>query len=377
MTAKKVICDVLVVGAGVSGLAAAVAASEKGVKTLLLEQNSFIGGSVTAAMHRYLCGFYHNTVPKAINDGITTRLISKLRKLNSENRALRQGKVYVFSFRRKDLNNAFRGFIQNNKKLKIILDCQAYSVNITKKQIATVYAKGSKKNLIIKPKVVIDASGEGALIQLSGAKYRVSSVNKRQLAGFGFRVKGLKAVNKLLSIKVPYYIKFATFTQLKNRDEGLIRLNFPASRDTSGLKKQARKTLLCLRKILPEFKDAYIVEFSPHMVEREGICLQGGYTLTADDVLGGRKFRDGVVRSSWPIEIWDQKKGPHYRYLKSGQYYEVPLRCLKSKNITNLFACGRCISVTHEGLGSTRVAGTCVALGEQAGLAAVKLCASC
>ena len=376
MKAKEISCDIVVVGAGLSGLAAAIAASEKGAKTVLLEQNNFLGGTVITGMHRYLCGLYNSTISKTINDGIAAKLISKLRSLSSENKPLRQGKVYVFSFRRKDLSKALCALIKNKKNLKVILERRACSVKKDNGQIIAVQAKGKKRVITIKPKVVIDASGEGAVIKLSGAKYRISPVNRRQLAGFSFRLKGLKAVNEFLSIKVPYYIKFATFASFKNRNEGLIRLNIPVSRDTAELRKQARKVLFCLRKVLPEFKDAYIVEFSPYIVEREGICLRGEYTLTLGDVLRGRRFRDGVVKNSWPIEIWDQKKGPQYRYLEPGQYYEIPLRCLKSKNIKNLLACGRCISVTHEALGSTRVAGTCIALGEQAGLAAVKLCAS-
>jgi flavin-dependent dehydrogenase len=375
MKANEIVCDVLVVGAGVSGVAAAVAASGKGAKTVLLEQNSYIGGTVITGMHRYLCGLYNNTTSKTINDGIAAKLVSKLKRLSSRNKPLRQGKVYVFSFRREDLAQTLRSLIRNKENLKVILENRVYSVQKEKGRIIAVQAKGNKMVISIKPKVVIDASGEGDVIKLSGAKYRISPVNKRQLAGFSFRLKGLKDVNELLSIKVPYYIKFATFTPLANRDEGVIRLNITAKVDTDGIRKKVFKIFRYLRKVLPEFKDAYIVEFSPYTVEREGVCLRGEYTLTASDVLRGRRFKDGAVKNSWPIEMWDQKKGPQYRYLKSGQYYEIPLRCLKSKNIKNLLACGRCISVTHEALGSTRAAGTCIALGEQAGIAASKLCA--
>jgi hypothetical protein len=224
--------------------------------------------------------------------------------------------------------------------------------------------------------VVIDASGEGVIIRLSKAGYRLASFSQRQLAGFSFRLKGVKDKFGLLQIKVPYYIKFASYIPLDNRGEGVIRLSIYAGRDILDVKKDAGKAFFYLRKILPEFKGAHIAEFSPYIVEREGICLKGEYTLTAADVMRGRKFNDGVVKNCWPMEIWDQKKGPRYKYLKSGNYYEIPLRCLKSKKIKNLLATGRCISLAHEALASTRVAGACISLGEQAGIAAVKLCAS-
>jgi len=376
MKTKIIVSDVLVVGAGVSGLAAAVAASERGAKTILLEQNNFIGGTVVTGMHRYLCGLYNNTISKTINDGIAAKLVSKLKGLSLKNKPLRQGKVYVFSFRRKDLTRVLVSLIKNKENLKVILGSRACSVQKDKGCIIAVQAKGKKQVITIKPKVVIDASGEGAVIKLSGAKYRICPVNKRQLAGFSFRLKGLRDVNEFLSIKVPYYIKFATFIPLENTDEGLIRLNIAPGADTAGVRKKVFKVSHHLRKVLPEFKDAYIAEFSTSIVEREGIRLHGKYTLTATDVLRGKKFKDGLIKNSWPIELWDQKKGPQYKYLNHGRYYEVPLRCLRSNNIKNLLATGRCISVTPEALGSARAAGTCISLGEQAGIAAVRLCAS-
>ena len=92
--------------------------------------------------------------------------------------------------------------------------------------------------------------------------------------------------------------------------------------------------------------------------------------LTKEDVLSARKFPDGVVKNAWPIELWDRTKGTIYKYVPRGEYYEIPFRCLMVSGITNLLTAGRCISVTHEALGSTRVMGTCMALGEQAGKAA-------
>lgn len=284
--------------------------------------------------------------------------------------------MYVLTFRSKDLKACLQRLVKNRRNLKLILNSRAYSVKQEKGLIQEVRAKAKGGIFTILPKVVIDASGEGAVIKLSKAQYRIASYGKRQLAGFSFRLKGLKNANELLSIKVPYYIKFAAYTPLDNRDECLIRLNIPAGRDAVKIRKKAQKACRYLRKVLPEFKDAYIAEFSSYIVEREGIRLYGEYTLTASDILRRRRFKDGVVKNCWPIEMWDQKKGPYYKYINSGDYYEIPLRCLRSKNIKNLFACGRCISITHEALGSTRVAGICIALGEQAGIAAVKLCES-
>ena len=115
------------------------------------------------------------------------------------------------------------------------------------------------------------------------------------------------------------------------------------------------------------WRNSSIAEMSPHVVDREGPRLCGEYTLTDDDVLNARRFPDGTVRNAWPIEFWDQEKGPSYRYLSPGEYHEIPLRCLKAQDISNCWCAGRCISATREALASTRVIGTCIALGEEAG----------
>ena len=376
MKAKEISCDILVVGAGLSGLAAAVAASEKGAQTVLLEQNSFLGGTVITGLHRYLCGLYGKVASKTINAGLARKLSLRLRKLSALNRPQRLGRVYALAFRGRDLKVSLEKLVKNKKNLKVILNSRAYSVKRERGLILAVQAKNKGKIFRILPKVVIDASGEGIIIKLSKAKYRLASLTSRQLAGFSFRLKGLKDTQGLLQIKVPYHIKFATYIPLDNRSQGLIRMNILAGRDTARVRREAQDAFRYLRKVLPEFKEAEIVEFSPSITEREGICLEGEYTLTADDILSGRRFKDGVIKNSWPIELWEREQGPRYKYLRFGQYYEIPLRCLRSKVVKNLLACGRCISVSHEALGSTRVAGTCITIGEQAGLAAVKLCAS-
>jgi hypothetical protein len=109
------------------------------------------------------------------------------------------------------------------------------------------------------------------------------------------------------------------------------------------------------------------------ILQREGRRILGEYVLTEQDVLAGRKFPDAVARNSWPMELWDAARGTRYRYPPDNDYYEIPFRCLQVRNFSNLLTAGRCISVSHEALGSTRVMGACLALGDAAGQAAAEL----
>jgi hypothetical protein len=112
---------------------------------------------------------------------------------------------------------------------------------------------------------------------------------------------------------------------------------------------------------------------APQVGVRESRRLIGRYQLTREDVLTGRTFDDAVARASWPIELWqDGQLGATYEYLEDGQTYEIPLRSLQARDIENLFVAGRCMSATHEALGSARVIGTCLATGDAVGMAAAR-----
>lgn len=386
-------CEILVVGGGVAGISAAVTAARQGLHTILIEKNRFLGGSAIIGLHRFICGLYANgtSIPdNTLNGGIVREICFKLKNLTPEKTMLRMGRVYVLPYAIKDLISVFRSLIEGKRHLNILYDTQAVSVKTEKNVITAVVVRGSKGVFNIVPKVVIDCSGDGIIVQLSGARYQVSSPEQRQFAGYTFQIKGLQNVDDMIAIKVPYYLnqavaekkmpsylKFTTFVPGDNASEGYCKLNIPPA-DGQDRNKQAKDIALLvhryLSEVLPSFKNSSIVEMSKEVVDREGPRVCGEYMLTADDVLNARKFPDGVVKNAWPIELWDQEKGPQYQYLNSGDYYEIPLRCLKTQDISNLCCAGRCISVSHEALGSTRVMGTCISLGEEAGREAVQLC---
>ena len=118
---------------------------------------------------------------------------------------------------------------------------------------------------------------------------------------------------------------------------------------------------------------AFVSHAAPQVGVRESRRVVGRYQLTREDVLGGRRFADGVARASWPIELWDEsRQGATYEYLDDGRTYDIPLRSLQARDIRNLFVVGRCMSASHEALGSSRVIGTCLATGGAVGVAAAR-----
>jgi hypothetical protein len=381
MKAKTIFCDVLVVGAGASGVAAAISASRRRAKTVLIEKNSFPGGLAITASHRYICGLY------PVNHGIAGQIVRGLKKLNRKNKFTHLGKLSVFTFKNKNLSSILSRLIQKEKNLKIFYNTRAFSVKTQNNRIISLKAYSQQRILEFKPKAVIDASGEGIVIKLSQAKSQLAPLKSRQMAGLIFEVEGLRDQAGLLVLKVPYYLylgvkskklpeyfKFTNFSPGETINSGVIKLNLPASDKKRGslvAQKNADFIHAYLQKVLAEFKYSHIRRVLPGIFEREGRRLYGQHILTKTEVLSARKFPDAIARGYWPIEFWYSQKGQQIQYLNPGQFYEIPFGCIKSKNITNLFATGKCISVTPQALASTRVIGIGIYLGEAAGKAAV------
>ncbi|MDP7108215.1 MAG: FAD-dependent oxidoreductase, partial [Roseibacillus sp.] len=135
-------------------------------------------------------------------------------------------------------------------------------------------------------------------------------------------------------------------------------------------------------------KNAYLTWIAYIGGPRESRRLLGDVVLSQDDIVTRRQFPDGSVPSTWSIDLHYPKKqyakkypdnpfisiAKHDRRVDRAYGYPVPYRCFYSRNIENLFMAGRCISVTHEALGTVRVMKTCGMMGEVVGKAA-SICA--
>ena len=379
--------DALIIGGGVAGVSAAVSAARQGVHTLLIEKKKVLGGVAVAGLHRYICGLYSNGKDKpheTINSGIPRELCGILKKLSPGNDVERMGKVFVLPFRTSDLVAALQSLTVNQNNLEVVLDATATAVEVNGGAIAEVRLTTSRGEQVVTPRVVIDCSGDATVARLAGARLQTTSSGERQLAGFAFRVKGMSNIDEMTSVNVAYclrkavddgriaeHLKYTTFTPGDDTDEGRLCINVPPSYDKEQAQEEAHYVYNLLTEEISAFNNSRIVDMPSEIVQRDGPRIFGEYILTTDDVVSGRKFNDGV-KNAWPIELWGQQIGPQYQYLESGDYYEIPPGCLKSRDLNNLYCAGRSISATHQAQGSVRVIGCCIATGERAGLQAAQ-----
>jgi hypothetical protein len=125
-----------------------------------------------------------------------------------------------------------------------------------------------------------------------------------------------------------------------------------------------------LRRHVPGFEDAFLSDTAPRLGVRETRRIRGRETLTADDVLGGRRRPDGIARAAWPIELHVEDGRTEWQFLDDGVAYDVPFGCLvPAGGAANLVVAGRCISATREGFASVRVIGPCMGEGQAAAVA--------
>lgn len=138
----------------------------------------------------------------------------------------------------------------------------------------------------------------------------------------------------------------------------------------AGLTAQVTQSVAFLKAEIPGFADAWLSHIAPRIGVRETRRILGQYVLTEHDVLEGRKFPDAIARGSHHIDIHGAGTAQERIPVKHGNSYDIPYRCLIPRGVDNLFVAGRCLSSTRAANGSTRVMGQCLATGEAAGTAA-------
>jgi FAD-dependent oxidoreductase family protein len=253
--------------------------------------------------------------------------------------------------------------------------------------------------LALRARAVVDASGDAIVAHRAGAATETPAASARQLPSLVFvlqnvdheavapgpRVALLRTIvaaerdgrlprgssNVMLGPSPQPGEVVAKLALNGLSDEISARRDFLTAAEQEGRKRVA--ALGAFLQTLPGFARSFVSHVAPQVGVRESRRVIGRYELTRDDVLGGRRFADGVARAGWPIELWDDGSlGPSYEWLEDGRPYDIPRRCLEARDMDNLFAAGRCISATHDALGSARVIGTCLATGEAAGVAAAR-----
>ena len=373
--------DIAVVGAGTSGVVAALAAARAGGRVALIEATERIGGTAIHGLHRFVCGLFlaDGAEPGEPLPGATTLdFCARLAQGPVGEKAIRRGRVWVLPFGGGAAVEACANEqIAREANIRVHLRERPVRALCAGNRLAEIELSSGR---VVRARAAVDATGSAALCRLAGAE--VDAPASPALAGFGFELRGVDeraaeapgglAVEVPLVLRrraeageAPRHLAFTTWEPGATPGTGWIKLAVPPGTDESA--RRAAEAAWDALRSRPAFRAAERTGLASGVRPRETVRLRGEYALTGADVLSARKFQDGVVRNAWPVERWDADRGVSYRYLPAGACHDIPLRCLRpAAGPENLFCVGAAISADSEAAASIRVMGVGMALGEAA-----------
>ncbi|HVA33877.1 MAG TPA: FAD-dependent oxidoreductase [Candidatus Baltobacteraceae bacterium] len=412
--------DVLVVGGGNAGCAAAIAAARHGARTMLAERYGFLGGTATAAMVGPWMTFHSGS--ERIVGGIAQEIVERLMRAGASPGHIRDSSDYVPTITPFDPEVHKALLFEMMREAGVTLLLHAYVLSARVEDAAVRGARfatvGGEREY--GGRVVIDATADAFVAASAGVPtqqgddrgrvqpatlmFRLSHVDFDKISSYvrshpdqmrtslktheripaaltavaglydlweRARQDGaLDVPRELVSFFITPYPDEVTVNMTRVVDiDPLDPVDLTRAEVEARL--QVMQLVRFFRERVPGFENARIAATGTQVGIRESRRIVGRYTLTRDDVLQARTFDDAVARSAYPIDIHNPSgKGTTTHRLPQGQSYEIPYRCMVPVDREQLLVAGRCISTTHEALASTRLTPTVMTLGQAAGTAA-------
>ena len=398
--------EIVVLGGGPAGIAAAVAAARAGRRTLLIERYGFLGGMGTAAGVTNFCGLHANVHGEMhrVVQGIASDLLDRIDRLGGLNAPhLILGKILTQAYDTAAYKIAADDLLAAHKVDILFHALGAGVVMHDARRIDALLAETKAGRQAVAADIFIDCSGDGDLAAWAGARYEVGDNAGSMLfpsmmfrlndidperAGEAWRTipalmeaaeaAGTHRFPRKAAIVRPQRSPIewrVNFTQLARADGTAINGLEPddLTRGEIEGRRQAVNAFNFLRTV-PGFEKSYIVDLPPQLGIRETRRVVGGYMLSGEDVLGCASFEDSIGVNGWPMEVHVAGdvifKFPPIP--ESRGFNELPYRMLTPDGPDNLLVAGRCASMTHDGQSAARVSGACFAMGEAAGIAAAR-----
>lgn len=385
--------DVIVVGGGTAGVIAATQAGREGVKTLLIEKNEILGGSIVNA-DVTAPGLFHAWT-KQIIAGIGWELISK--SMDEEGRSypdFTKQERFRHYLAQLGVNGAYYALICDeavvNAGVDVLFDAMCAKIEEKgNEKILTVCTKTGLKEF--SAKVLIDCTGDANAINLMG--YELESGEELQPATYSCRLEGydfesldIDAISKEFTKEVEKgNFKFTDigwsvdsfdpqWLRKYGQNANHIYINGKSgktSEEKSEISLKARLTILKLLRFCRNQKGLENIRLSSLSAEcgiRETVRIKGKKTVTEEYYLSNKRYGDDVCYSFYPIDLHTKSKdGLQNAYHEEGVVPTIPRGAMLPMNSKNLMVAGRCISSDRAANSALRVEATCMATGQAAG----------
>ncbi len=397
--------DVLIIGGGSAGVAAALAAARQGADTLLVERHGFFGGAGTASLVHSFCGLYElpssvDSPARVANPGIPAELERELLAQGIAHGPLRMGRVDVLMHQPQRLALFYDQWCSKQPNLKALLHTEVIDAIVEANRISevTLHCRGTSWKL--RPRTIVDASGDAMLAALANHPWAQTPAQELQrpayIVGLGdiepgaftgdgpLKISGCLA-RAIKDQKLPAAVAGAHFRAGTTTNEAFLTLDLAGdspecpfdatdARSLTWIEMQGREVTFAivdhLRTSLEGFANARVTTLPVRAGIRESRSWIGEAVLTEEDIFESRSGDQAVANATWPIELRETARGPRLLYPREPKACGIPMGCLRARDLRNVFIAGRCISSTHRAQASIRVMGTALATGQAAGIVA-------
>lgn len=391
-------CDVLVIGGGAAGIAAAVAAERAGAQTVLLERYGFLGGLASAAWVGTICGLYLRDIAGSsatpVSGGFAQEFGKRLQAVSAAKPLRVESGLWVLPYHPPDFARTADAIARESKNLNVILHATVTGADKREGNLCGITALAWNERLSLQPATVVDCTGEATAAALAGAGTESGAADQAPALVFFLEnldpqlaERGLLEVRRELRRAVesgalpPICERLSLIPGAASGGRIGFKLSlFPAQSDrplwrqVTDWERESREWLEPLRHFLathvPACRNARIHSVAPQLGVRSGRRILGRGRLTDIDVLEAKKSPAGIARGCWPMERWTRNPRPEMTYFAERDYYDIPLDCLRAAELDNVFVAGRCLSAETGAMTSARVIGTALATGWAAGTAA-------
>lgn len=382
--------DLIVVGGGLTGVAAAVRATREGLSVLLIEKSGTLGG--------------------ALNNNLVYPFMNYFTTVNGEQKVLCAGLFAEMRERELAYDKSATMLKFRPEYLKLVLDDMVSEAGVDVLFHATLFAVQASDRQVKGVRVAttasgaldftadffIDATGDGTLMAEAGCAYQLGreSDGLCQPMTTCFRMCGvdidafkadrprLQALYKEAQARGEIKNPRENILTFSGIGEGVLHFNttrvvkedptdpFAVSRAEIVARRQIYEVVEFLKKNSKAFEHATLVSIATEIGVRESRKLLGEYVLTANDLLSLTIFEDAMVLGNYDIDIHNPAgTGTNIHYFKEGEYYSIPYRALLPREFDNLLVAGRCLSATHEAQAAVRVMPICACMGDAVGTA--------
>lgn len=405
--------DVAVIGSGPGGLAAAIAAARNGAKVLLVERKGYLGGNLASGLP--LLGYLDRHGRPAVG-GFATELIERLKKVGASLGVRRCPLHYSMSVVKPDFCKIVASDLCEASGVDVLLHCCLSGAETKGSNVTKAIFTCAGNTVEVSAKIFIDATGDAVLACLARAKYMkgnengdlqppsvlytLGGVDKEKFFSWCERNDelGLYTLEYLrespnwcfvtlgklfakLQPKGEWPIAVWALIAVNSLNDGELVVNGPRMlrtdatdpRDLTKAEREGAHQVVAftemLRKHVGGFERAYVSHINDSLGVRDTRRVVGRQTLVLKQATSAAVPEDTIALSSYFIDIHGSKDFTS-KNTPVDEPFGIPYPCLLSETHENLMMAGRCISVDATVFGSTRVMGTCLAVGEAAGVGA-------